>query len=278
MKSVPALNPAIPKPISAELMPPSRQADQGRSVRSPNTASPRPSGSPREGRPSRHEMNESVEMYQAADTNQEMDPAFQPHQRTVPQSPATNRRNPIATTRATPTRQPPKTKRQRLRTPVKLPEHNITINRVEFDSAPSAPLASIIPMRNISPMVPIMKPQKKAIKKSRKSSSITVLHKGTEKTLQRNTLRRYNWSLKDRFDQTNFKPEAVVSPRKVEWPKQRSCYSVRDIGKSRDLSKSAFVNPVHFFDNRDNFEALCDAAGINVKARAKPRKPRKKRV
>jgi len=122
-----------------------------------------------------------------------------------------------------------------------------------------------------------MESEKKASRKSRKSTSITVLHGGREKTLLRNTLRRYNWSLKDRFSQTTFNPEDVVYPRRVEWPKQRSCYSVRESGKSRDLSKSAFLNPIHFFDNLDNFESLCNEAGIIVKARAKPRKSRKNR-
>ena len=105
-----------------------------------------------------------------------------------------------------------------------------------------------------------------------------MLHNGTERTLQRNTLRRYNWSLKDRFDQTKFAPEDVVAPRDVVWPNQKSFFPVRDIEESRDLSKSAFLNPIHYFDNRDNFDALCNAAGINVKPRNKPRKPRKKRV
>jgi len=208
-----------------------------------------------------------------------MEPIIQRTNMPAPQSPPANRRFSAPTTRAPPkSRQTQKSTRHGNRAPVDLPNRTVIINRVETDPLPSAPLANILPMRNHHPLVPITKPKPKTKKKSRKSTPVTVYHKGKARTITRHTLQRYNWGLKDRFDQTNFSPEEVVAPRKVIWPSQTNFYPLRDADTSRDLSGSAFLNPLDFFDNRDNFNAICKREGMIVKPRTQPKKPKKKRV
>ena len=160
------------------------------------------------------------------------------------------------------------------------PTHTtVTLNRMEFATNPSAPLAKVIPTLNPKPITPI-KAKSKPRKRSRHSTEVTVKCKGEWKTLKTSTLRRYNLDLKDMVAQSRFTPEQVRYPHPVEFRLQKNFYPVRQASDGKecfDFSKEAILRPADYYQNLENFKKLCAQDNVRYSPRRapKPKKPKK---
>jgi len=158
------------------------------------------------------------------------------------------------------------------------PRHTTTVilNRMEFATNPSAPMARILPTLNQKPITPI-KAKSKIRKRTRTSTATTVQYGGGWKTLKTSTLRRYNLDLKDMVKQSGFTAEQVRAPHPIEYPKQKNFYPVKqafDGQECSDYSDEAILRPKDYYQNLDSFLKLCARDNVRYRPRRKP-KPKK---